>query len=428
MVAPRLVPGDAQPLYYDDSETVVYLVQDNPLASQDSFSSYDTDTDTDTSSIFSQHSASTLSSRDARGYFQEIDGRLYPVDPEIPIWMPQDEDELHRLDHEHMAIKLVVGGNYLGPTAAHLRYEPGVPRKRVLDVGTQQGSWVQEMASEFPHVEFVSLDVSPMAAHIPRENITFEVYDLYAGLAEADASFDMVHVRNTATKVANYTALVREIHRVLKPGGLFLSGELENETYDGSAPDTPAGDLHPRLSHALVYIRQALASQGVTVYAGRMLPEMLADPTLFARRSFGPALKSDSDSSSESSFSDNESMLSFDSAQNTPITPPQTQSNLSSLPSPLSACGFRQITPHKWNIPSTPWPDPVTTPALHEAGRQALLALQRGWPSLVTLLQACAGVSEDEARSMVSGALADHFEHSGLKIIIKYYTVWAYKI
>lgn len=62
------------------------------------------------------------------------------------------------------------------------------------------------MASEFTHVEFVSLDVSPMAAHIPRENITFEVYDLYAGLAEADASFDMVHVRNTATKVSiNYS-------------------------------------------------------------------------------------------------------------------------------------------------------------------------------------------------------------------------------
>lgn len=57
------------------------------------------------------------------------------------------------------------------------------------------------MATEFPHVDFVSLDFSPMAAHTPRRNITFEVYDLYAGLAEADASFDMVHVRHTANKV-----------------------------------------------------------------------------------------------------------------------------------------------------------------------------------------------------------------------------------
>lgn len=218
---------------------------------------------------------------------------------------------------------------------------------------------------------------------------------------------------------------------MLRPGGLLLSGELENETYDGSAPDEPAGDLHPRLSRALVYIREALARQGVTVYAGRKLPGMLADPTLFAPRRFGSALGSDSDSSSEASFSPSGSMISVDSAgrlPRTPITPPQMQSNLSMLASALPTHGFRQITPRTWNIPSTPWPDAVATPALHEAGRQALLALRSGWPALVTLLTAHADVSEDDAQKLVSGALADHFEQPGLKIIIKYYTVWAYKI
>ncbi|KAG9119610.1 hypothetical protein FRC07_005297, partial [Ceratobasidium sp. 392] len=122
------------------------------------------------------------------------------MDPELPIFFPQDELESHRLDHQHLALRLCIGHNYVGPVATHLRHDPQGPRKRVLDVGTQQGSWVQEMATEFPHVEFVSLDVSPMAAHIPRENISFEVYDLYAGLAEPDASFDMVHVRHMAFK------------------------------------------------------------------------------------------------------------------------------------------------------------------------------------------------------------------------------------
>ncbi|KDN40904.1 hypothetical protein RSAG8_07772, partial [Rhizoctonia solani AG-8 WAC10335] len=246
---PTAPEAAVRPYTYDETEAVVYYVPDAVHGTSD-FSPYDTDSDT--ASVFSHNSASTLCSQEARAYFQEVDGRLYPVDPAIPIFMPQDERETRRLDHEHIALKLVMGRNYVGPVASHLQYEPAAPRKRVLDIGTQQGTWVQEMASEFPHVEFVSLDFSPMAAHTPRENITFEVYDLYAGLVEADASFDMVHIRHTANKVGNYLFLVQELHRVLRPGGLLVSGEFENETYGADNPDVPLGDASARLTRALV--------------------------------------------------------------------------------------------------------------------------------------------------------------------------------
>ena len=58
------------------------------------------------------------------------------------------------------------------------------------------------MASEFPHVEFVSLDIIPLVPHTPRANITYEVYDVYNGFAEPDASFDVVHTRRTVSQVS----------------------------------------------------------------------------------------------------------------------------------------------------------------------------------------------------------------------------------
>ncbi|CUA74609.1 hypothetical protein RSOLAG22IIIB_05615 [Rhizoctonia solani] len=332
--------------------------------------------------------------------------------------MPQDEQETRRLDHEHIALKLVMGSNYVGPVASHLQYEPSAPRKRVLDIGTQQGTWVQEMASEFPHVEFVSLDFSPMAAHTPRENIVFEVYDLYAGLAEADASFDMVHIRHTANKVGNYPFLVQELYRVLRPGGLLVSGEFENETYGADNPDVPLGDASARLTRALVLVRQALAAQGVTVDAGRQLPALLSSPRLFAPSpSLSPDLSSELDNNcSGASFSNFSTHV-----------PRVQQSSTSPSPISTSATGFVCITPFTFCVPATPWPDPYTHPQLHEAGRHVVVGVQYGWPSLIPLLTVHSGISTEEAREVVAGAVEDHLVRSQLKHIIKFHTVWAYK-
>jgi hypothetical protein len=48
------------------------------------------------------------------------------------------------------------------------------------------------MATEFPHVRFRSLDLAPIIPHVPRPNITFEVYDFTEGLLLKDASQDIV--------------------------------------------------------------------------------------------------------------------------------------------------------------------------------------------------------------------------------------------
>ena len=61
---------------------------------------------------------------------------------------------------------------------------------------------VREMAAEFPHVDFKSVDTVPLVPHVPSSNILgYEVYDLPNGIAEADNSFDLVHMRHVAPKV-----------------------------------------------------------------------------------------------------------------------------------------------------------------------------------------------------------------------------------
>lgn len=52
------------------------------------------------------------------------------------------------------------------------------------------------MSKEFPHAQFLSVDVAPIVDHIPRANITFEVYDLASRILEADESFDLVRIEH----------------------------------------------------------------------------------------------------------------------------------------------------------------------------------------------------------------------------------------
>jgi hypothetical protein len=226
-------------------------------------------------------------------------------------------------------------------------------------------------------------------------------------------------------QVTNYPSLLRELHRVLRPGGILLSGEFENETYGAAEPEVPLGDAVPRLSRALALIRDTLAAQGVFVDAGRKLPSMLADPELFAPRplelgSKAVGAESKSDSGSGGSFSSIASSSYAASART-----PSTSRQLDAHSQPLIP--FIHITPQTFHIPATDWPDFLVSPARHEAGRRLVFALRRGWPSLVPLLTTRAGLSPEDAHEVVNGALEDHFVDPELRLILCYHTVWAVK-
>ena len=71
---------------------------------------------------------------------------------------------------------------------------------------------VREMANEFPHADFTSVDIVPHVPHVPRPNILgYEVYDVYNGIAEADESFDLVHMRHVTSKVGLIAQTLKHI-------------------------------------------------------------------------------------------------------------------------------------------------------------------------------------------------------------------------
>ncbi|CAE6491294.1 unnamed protein product [Rhizoctonia solani] len=271
-----------RPDHWDEDDTCIEGYQE-----EEDFSDIDSD-----SSDVTTRSMSTLNSVEVNNYFREVYGRAYPADANIPAFVPLDNGEAARLEIQHHYTKLLIGSNYFGPVRERLQPHP-TRRKRVLDIFTADGTWAQEMATEFPHVDFVSLDMIPLVPHTPRPNVNFEVYDVYNGFAEPDASFDIVHTRRTVTQFRDYYSFLREVHRVLRPGGLMLFGQIEIEVYQYTAPDPsspkdpgedlfpgphviPAKQSLPAMTHGMELLRDSLTLQQVKVFMWRELPELLA--------------------------------------------------------------------------------------------------------------------------------------------------------
>ncbi|QRV82931.1 methyltransferase domain protein [Ceratobasidium sp. AG-Ba] len=190
--------------YYDDeTEGTVYRV--TPGVDDDDEHMHhgpygDSDMDT-ISSASTQRTASTITSDEISEYFREAHGRMYPLDENLPLTYPADEIELRRHQMQHVVLKALLHGNYVGPVQHVLRPRADGTRPRILDIRTCCGTWAQEMATEFPHCDITSVDIVPITAHVPRPNITFEVYDLYQGVAEEDNSFDYVSCRHVQLAV-----------------------------------------------------------------------------------------------------------------------------------------------------------------------------------------------------------------------------------
>ncbi|KZS87155.1 S-adenosyl-L-methionine-dependent methyltransferase [Sistotremastrum niveocremeum HHB9708] len=214
--------------------------------------------------ISTPDSMESIESEELPAFFTERNGRRYHVQSNSTYPLPCDDREQQRLNAQHILLKQILQTNYIGqigqilnaPGQSHGSARP----KIVLDLCTGTGIWLTETATDFPRVHCIGVDMVPIATRYPENNVRFEVHNLLSGISCRDASVDIIHARDILLGFPSprLPALIREIARVLIPGGLFASGEihLSVHTPNGIDPFTYC----PNTARFFQSLRQVLES------------------------------------------------------------------------------------------------------------------------------------------------------------------------
>ncbi|KAL9539216.1 hypothetical protein MBANPS3_010399 [Mucor bainieri] len=136
--------------------------------------------------------------------------------------LPCDDDESDRLMTMHYILKATFHGNFTAPVYNML--ENSKHKTKVLDIGCGSGTWILEMATEFPNTEFYGIDDCPLfPTHIKPSNSHFLLHNILKGLPYPDNEFDYVHMRMMIFYFSpeELSLLLTEISRIMKPGAYF---------------------------------------------------------------------------------------------------------------------------------------------------------------------------------------------------------------
>lgn len=141
---------------------------------------------------------------------------------------------------------------------------------RLLDVGCGPGNITCDLAQRVAPGEVIGIDVShdvidQATSAIPSNviNVRFEVADLYA-LPFADASFDVVHAHQVLQHVSDPVVALREMRRVLAPGGILAARDSDYDAFTWAPMD-------PVLDRWLDVYRATARGNSAEPDAGRFL-------------------------------------------------------------------------------------------------------------------------------------------------------------
>ncbi len=110
---------------------------------------------------------------------------------------------------------------------AHLRRELaarlGGQAARVLDAGCGSGGLIRRLAAAEPAWHWTGVDVSPLACELARSRCPADIREAsVTALPFPDATFDAVVSADVLYHVEDDGAALRELRRVLRPGGIVV--------------------------------------------------------------------------------------------------------------------------------------------------------------------------------------------------------------
>ncbi|KAI8089394.1 S-adenosyl-L-methionine-dependent methyltransferase [Halteromyces radiatus] len=161
--------------------------------------------------------AVTSISSNKASMFRYREGRRYHEDESIPYVLPNDDEECDRLHQQHWLFRYLFQSNFEVPL--HDQLQKGIT---VLDVGCGPGTWVFEMAEDYPHTQFHGIDIAPVFPEgIKPPNVTFALGNVAERLPFPDDHFDYIHQRILIFGLTRpqWDLAIQESLRVLKPGG-----------------------------------------------------------------------------------------------------------------------------------------------------------------------------------------------------------------
>lgn len=142
------------------------------------------------------------------------------------------------------------------------------PGMSLLDVGCGPGNVTADLAGRLGEGRVVGIDLSRdviemAAAQFTAEthpNLSFEVADVYA-LDFSEGSFDVVYAHQVLQHLSKPVEALREMRRVLKPGGTLAVRDADYGTFVWS-PDEPLLDRWLELYHEITRANHAEANAG----------------------------------------------------------------------------------------------------------------------------------------------------------------------
>jgi ubiquinone/menaquinone biosynthesis C-methylase UbiE len=159
-----------------------------------------------------------------------------PVQARIPYLLPNNLEEVNRLDLQHYILHFLTKSNYFAPISAP---------DSILDVGCGTGRWANEMAEQFPRARVVGLDQAiPAPLADMQVHYQFQPANILNKLNFKDHTFSFVHQRLLCLAIPSsyWPVEIQELVRVTQPGGWVETVEADITFQNGGTQSNILSD------------------------------------------------------------------------------------------------------------------------------------------------------------------------------------------